>query len=41
MAKDVCKNCHGLGWIPNPKSPKDFNPLPCPNCGGTGVIETK
>ena len=42
MPKDVCKNCNGLGWIPNPNKPKsEFDPVDCPNCGGTGIIEKK
>ena len=36
--KTVCRKCKGLGWIANPDSPKDFKPLDCPDCNGTGIL---
>ncbi len=36
--KEVCKTCSGLGWVSNPSSPGEFNPLDCPDCKGSGIV---
>lgn len=45
MAKEICEECGGKGYIPNPDmdfyDPESVDTIDCPPCNGEGWIETE